>query len=493
MKKNTLFTNKLDVLRNVDLISDKDVNFLIEHRENFEKRFRTRSLFRSKFEMEAAVLRDDEHPTPDSKYWQAIGEEIVQLQELITLSYESGKLEADGDLLAVEIEQMEAKLEDLDGVADESSKGFEKRRLAIRTKKKKIEYEQIQFNLTMQRKVAKERMREIVTWEGIIAGIEPNLKHGSEDFELHHPERYLQRYQSRMNHLEILSGEEKENVMSHFQSFKDHPDNGPDRKRILPASGVQQLSQPKDSSRKEYRNEDEMLASEPVVKQFFKRETNKILVGTPHRIKEDQNASNLSLVQAPAGMSMLLEEPFGFAVADARNFCVNKAIEWGFEYLFFVDDDVIIPKNALVTLMEHLHNGYDVASGFYYRKYKPLESAPMVEDKKGRPGRVEFEIGDLIENPLVFCSGCTLYKVDAFRRIENPWYKDIFMDGRVQVTEDTYFCQQLRNLKDPPVKTVLDTNVQCLHVDKAKGILYGHPDIVEDNVVLEKYRDGFAL
>jgi hypothetical protein len=348
MQMDNLITNKLDVLRDTSLVSSDSIEFLVGHKENFEKRFRTRSLFRSKFEMEAAVLRDDEHPTPDSKYWQAIGEQCVQLQELITLSYESGKLEADGDLLSVEIDEMEDKLAN-DLFVEEASQEFERRRLLIQIRKKKIEYEQNQFSLIMQRKVAKERMREIVTWEGIIAGIEPNLKHGAEDFETHHPERYLQRYQIRMNHLEMLSGEEKENVMSHFQSFKKHPANSPDRKRILPESSVQQLSQPKDSSRKEYKDEDEMLDSEPVVAQFFKRETNKILLGTPHRSKEDKNASNLSLVQAPAGMSMLLEEPFGFAVADARNFCVNKAIDWHFEYVFFADDDVVIPRNALVT------------------------------------------------------------------------------------------------------------------------------------------------
>ena len=489
MKMDTLIANKLDVLKDTDLVSDSAVEFLVDHKENFEKRFRTRSLFRSKFEMEAAVLRDDEHPTPDSKYWQAIGEEIVQLQELITLSYESGKLETDRDLLAIEIEEMEVRLEDLEGVSDEGS--FEKRRLSIRIKKKKIEYEQTQFNLTMQRKVAKERMREIVTWEGIIAGIEPQLQHGSEDFEIHHPERYLLRYQKKMETISTLSGEDQQNVRAHFKSFQKHTDG--ERKRILPEEGHFELEQPKESNRKEYNDEDDMIANEPVVGQFFNRETDTILIGTPHRKKEDPNASALELIQPPAGMSAVLEQPYGFAVADARNFLVRKAIERTFEYLFTVDDDVIVPRNALVALMEHLHNGYDAASGFYYRKYTPLESCSMVENEKGRPGRVNFEIGDTFDNPLVFCSGCTLFRVSVLERIEPPWYKEIIVKRRVQVTEDTYLCQQLRSLDGPPVKTILDTGIQCLHVDKTKGILYGHPDIVQDNMVLEKYRSGYAV
>ena len=130
MSKDTLISNKLDVLRNAELVSLKDIDFLTDHKENFEKRLRTRSLFRSKFEMEAAVLRDDEHPTPDSKYWQAIGEQIVQLQELITLSYESGKLEADGDLLEAEIEELEDEL--ASGVG-----GYIDKKLRAQIKKKK--------------------------------------------------------------------------------------------------------------------------------------------------------------------------------------------------------------------------------------------------------------------------------------------------------------------------------------------------------------------
>ena len=486
MKMDTLIANKLDVLKDTDLVSNSAVEFLVDHKENFEKRFRTRSLFRSKFEMEAAVLRDDEHPTPDSKYWQAIGEQIVQLQELITLSYESGKFEADGDLLEIEIEEKEQEMNNLSPVDS-----LQEKRLKIEIRKKNIELQQNRFNLTMQKKVAKERMKEIVTWEGIIAGIEPQLQHGSEDFEIHHPDRYLLRYQKKMETISTLSGEDQQNVRAHFKSFQKHTDD--QRKRILPEEGHFGLEQPKNSSRVEYIDEDDMIANEPVVDQFFKRETDTILIGTPHRVKEDKNASTLELIQPPAGMSALLEQPYGFAVADARNFLVRKAIERKFEYLFTVDDDVIVPRNALVALMEHLHNGYDAASGFYYRKYTPLESCSMVENEKGRPGRVNFEIGDTFDNPLVFCSGCTLFRVSVLERIEPPWYKEIIVKGRVQVTEDTYLCQQLRSLNGPLVKTILDTGIQCLHVDKTKGIFYGHPDLVQDNMVLEKYRSGYAV
>ncbi len=497
---------ELNVLKTTGLINKSDYEFLKEHKENFEKRLKTRSIFRSKFEMEASVLNKDIHPTPDSKYWQAIGEQIVQLQELITLSFENGKHEADRELMEAEIEELEENLLDTN-----DNKKYQEKKILAKIKKKKIEIEQNKFGDILQKKTAKERMREVMEWEEIIQKLEPQLKHGSEDFGLHHPERYLKRYKLRMENLNIVDSEARENVVSHYKNFSEHPDNkelmsrlsmdnkvlenDPDNtKRILPEPGHKVLERPgpNDTCSKEYKDEDEMLKSEKVVSEFFKRATNKVLVGTPHRLKEDRNASNLHLLQIPAGMSAMAEEPFGFPVADARNFIVEKAIKDQFEYLFFIDDDLIIPKNTLVTLMNHLKNGYDVASGFYYRKYFPLESCSMIEDDKNRPDRVNFEIGETFDDVLVMCSGCTLFKTEIFRKINPPWYKEIFVKGKIQVTEDTYISQQIRNV-ETPVETILDTGIQCIHVDKDKGIFYGHSDIVQDNKILEKYRDDYAI
>ncbi|GEM_PF-4783689 len=105
MSKNDLTTHQFDipkVLGDTNLLSAEDFTFLKDHSDQFEKRFRTRSLFRSKFEMEASVLNEDVHPTPDSKYWQAIGEQNVHITELISLSYQSKKMGKDLELKEIE-------------------------------------------------------------------------------------------------------------------------------------------------------------------------------------------------------------------------------------------------------------------------------------------------------------------------------------------------------------------------------------------------------
>lgn len=468
----------IDVLRNTELIKPEDFEFLHDHVEDFEKRFRTRSLFRSKTEMIAGVLNDAEHPTADSKYWQAIGEQNVHLTELIGLSYEANKLQAECELLEAEIEELE------DRVRKETNE-FRIKKLKAKIKQKGIEIAQKQFSIVQSQKVAQERLREIRHWEDIIQQLKPHLKYGDEDFEAHHPERYYLRYENRMRNFEILEPEAKENVLKHFVAFKKLIEENPQLVAPNVPPGIpESMSQSAPSL-------EEASKSDEVVKAYFDRKVRRILVVAPHRTKEDGNATNFNKMQPPAGFSCSLCEPYGYKVADAQNFAVRKALDEGYDYIFFVEDDNVIPRNALVQLMSHKA---DIVGGFYYRKYYPLESAGMhYVDEEGRPGPIEnFKIGDVIHNTLVLPMGCTLIKVDVFRNVEYPWYKEVNVEGRPALTSDTYFCEKARKAG---YDVITDTGVQCLHVDKERGIIYGHPDIVDphSNLIKPEWTDYFAI
>ena len=432
---------KLDVIKNIELIDKNDFNFLINHQKNFAHRFETRSLFRSDYEMRKFVLDEKVHPTPDSKYWQAIGEQVVQIQELVDLSYENRKLKCD-------IKEKELFLKQYIEIRDEHTQ--------IKAEKLEIEIEQLKFQDMMQKKVAKERLSEIKNWETIIKELEPQLRYGKENFEKHHPERYALR--ERRNYQE---------------------------------EDIKQAKSAEVGCTFDFNSTEEMLKTEPFIDTFFNHNIVRILVGCPHRIKEDKPCTNLNKLQAPAAMSADLESPYGYPVAEARNLIVQKALTEDYDYIFFIDDDLIIPNNTLVILMNHLKNGYDIAGGFYYRKYKPVESCSMVEDARGRPNRIELGKELLIENPLVLCSGCTLFKTEVFENLEKPWYKQITVKERLVVTEDTYFCQRIKELNK--LKSVIDTSIQCIHVDKENGIFYGNENIIKNNQIIEKYRQFYAV
>lgn len=475
----------IDVLRGTELIKPEDFQFLHNRVGQYEKRFRTRGIFRSRTEMVAGVLNDSEHPTVDSKYWQAIGEQNVHLTELINLSYEAKKLDADNELLSAEIEELEAELK-------KAKSSIEGKKLSAQIKKKRVELAQAQFGVTQQQKTAQERLREVKLWDDIIATLEPNLEFGSEDFELHHPKRYLLRYQGRMNNFNELDVSAKESVMTHYLSFSKMAQDGgsPLPKNAIP---LQKKNIPEgfsESAEIDYTSLKDAEVSDDIVKSYFDQKVRKILVAAPHRTKDDGNVTNFFALQTPAGFTCTMFEPYGYAVSDAQNLTVKKAIEEGYDYIFFVEDDNLIPRNALVQL---LHRKSDMAGGLYYRKYLPLETAGMHCTADGYPSSIDnYEIGDIIEDTLVVCSGCTLIKVETLKKIDYPWYKAISVNGRPALTSDTYICQKLRNVK---ARIITDTGVQCLHIDRDKGILYGHTDIIdyEKNEIRSKWRDYFAV
>lgn len=494
--------DKLDILKGSELINPDDINYLLEHKEEFQERFIKRSFFRSKFEMEYAVLSNSEHPTPDSKYWQAIGEQAVHVQEVLSLDFEYKKTMAD-------IEYTQAQIEDLEYQLNQDFEhDFDRKKIEAKLKKKCIQLKEKEFSLVLQKKTAKERIKEIKNWTDIIKELEPQVKYGFDDFEKHHAERYIMRYGQRLQNLNLLKPEDREHVIKNFISFAQAPENQEMARKYLP-DGIQLPGLPKTENQKQieedlkeiglnesnFSSKDEMMEKDPVTQNFFNRRIRRILVATPHRTdpKEnviDRNVTNFHLLQVPAAFDVQIEEPFGLSVSDARNFIINKAIKEEYDYIFFVDDDVLIPRNTLVKLMYHKT---DIVGGFYYRKYFPLESVGMHVDKDDYPVPIEnFEIGDLIHNTLVLPSGITLIKTKIFKEMDPPWYKTCSVKNRISITEDTYVCQRIRDLG---YDIITDTGIQGIHIDKMTGVLYGHPEIVnaDKNQVYQQWRDHFAI
>jgi len=522
-----------EVIQGTSLLKLEDIDFLNEHASQFEQRFNARSIFRSKFEMEASVLNDDVHPTPDSKYFQAIGEQNVHLTELISLIYNVKKGGKDIELKGIDLDEVNLQLKRLhrenvelceriskpDAVASrEDADRLDELPILINRKEKEIEkleleLDELKFNIKQSNKVAQERIREVKQWEAIIAKLVPQLEFGIEDFELHHPKRYVQRYGRRAMHLDILNPEDKENVVSHFLSFAGHTDNKEEAKKFLKdmvtvggmpmnhglvkalqasigQPNLQQLSAP-DVKRldQDYPSKEIANLDDPVVKSFFIRKTLKILVCSPHRLPTDKIIMNMWALQTPAAFDCQLWEPHGMSVAEARTSSIKKAIAEGYQFIQWIDDDMILPRNALVQLISHVA---DIVGGFYYRKYEPIESCGMHEyvinnEMVPRPIK-DFKIGEVIHHTLVLPSGCTLLNLDIFKneKMEEPWYRTVTITGAPAITEDTYFCQKAR-LAGYDVLT--DTGVQCIHVDLASNRIFGHPEVVDmsKNIILNPY------
>lgn len=207
----------------------------------------------------------------------------------------------------------------------------------------------------------------------------------------------------------------------------------------------------------------------------------RILIASPHRARGDSLVINPRLLQCSPTMMWEGYEPCGMTVAQARTECVCFAKRGGFTHIFFIDDDVIIPRDTLLKLASH---DADIVGGVYCQKQEPVESfiKRVVTDPSGGPDIVtplpfdQYAIGDIIQNALFVPGGCMLINTQVFDRITRPWFQTARIVGHGVIGDDEYFSQKARLV---PYNLIIDTGVQCIHVDKRTGKKYGHPGVID--------------
>ena len=178
-----------------------------------------------------------------------------------------------------------------------------------------------------------------------------------------------------------------------------------------------------------------------------------------------------------AGHEVLFEFVRGYDVATARNKIANRAIDLRTDYVLMVDNDVVLPKDALVNLTEDLK---EVCLGYYahrdtdniYRgrtcvcklyqpdgvKYfnYPLESEYTADELKelreGGTAKLRIHGGGM---------GCAFIRTDVFRRLKYPWYDWVNYGDGYMLSEDLFFCEKCRKAQIP---IYTDTRVGCGHL-----------------------------
>lgn len=171
--------------------------------------------------------------------------------------------------------------------------------------------------------------------------------------------------------------------------------------------------------------------------------------------------SRLQLIM-PTGHDFVEIRIVGKKIAEAREDVAEKAVELGVKYLFFLDWDVLPPPETLDRLVYLADNNptYDVFSGLYCTKAHP--AAPLIFREWGQGVDYNWTVGDLLDCVGV-PAGCMLIRVGSLARVDRPWFHT---DGG---TEDLWFCKRVAAAGG---KIMLDTAVQCGHIDNMTGIIY---------------------
>jgi hypothetical protein len=174
----------------------------------------------------------------------------------------------------------------------------------------------------------------------------------------------------------------------------------------------------------------------------------------------------------------------GLEVGKARNAAAQEAVKVGAEYLFFIDNDVILKPQTLNRLVWLADNwpDYGIFSGVYCTKTP--NSVPLIFKKVENPGHGEvfwdWTPGDLLKDDILGCGmGCCLIRVSLLKAMLDK-YPDAPLFETVPPTingkgcsEDIWFCTRAR--LEFNSKIMIDTSLICNHIDKLTGTMYGLP------------------
>lgn len=233
-----------------------------------------------------------------------------------------------------------------------------------------------------------------------------------------------------------------------------------------------------------------------------------IVIGCLKRNEQDvcvTDAENMLVI--PGELNHVIDYLWGHSADTGRNMVIQRAMEVGSRYVFFIDDDTLVPRNALAILYSELKK-YDrnddkenqvvpaAIAGHYYKKTLPLESSHLyVMNGKTIPIRPE-DLDGSSDIPIINCdgilaAGCMLIDLEKCKKFNMtlPYFMELrAADGDMVGTDDIHFT---RKVYDHNLTCLLHTGIKCLHIDKKHKKVYGirgeDPYAVNDiNIFLKK-------
>lgn len=137
---------------------------------------------------------------------------------------------------------------------------------------------------------------------------------------------------------------------------------------------------------------------------------------------------------AMGGIDVGVLNPRGAYVQKNRFRGVKKALEFGVDYILFIDTDMSFPNNSLVQLIKAEK---DIVGANYVRRAPPYDSLAKTTN-----GKSQFVSG-IVEVDWI-PTGLLLVKTDVFRALPRPWF-EVKWNGIDYVGEDYSFCNLARN------------------------------------------------
>lgn len=183
----------------------------------------------------------------------------------------------------------------------------------------------------------------------------------------------------------------------------------------------------------------------------------------------------LAQLQLPRNVEPLQRSiVMGNYVPAQRELIMRDAIDGGFDYLFFVDDDVVLPADALERLVETAEADplTAVVGGLYYSRdsVRPITVADWDSGDTSTAHVPAFtsRSTDVVDG-IGF--GCALLRVAAARKLTAPYFPaHVYIERGARrarlCDEDFLYCERVRHAGNV---VRLDARVHCAHYDRASN------------------------
>lgn len=221
----------------------------------------------------------------------------------------------------------------------------------------------------------------------------------------------------------------------------------------------------------------------------------KVLIAIPTNVGiEAETFKSIYDLEVPEGMETDFQFFYGYRIDQVRNLIVSWARDY--DYVFFVDSDIVLPSNALTSLYEELkyNNTVKVATGIYIqRREENIFELYKRNDLGGHVNIPANEMAHYIANDRLLtvsaCGfGCALVDTGVFGATSYPWFDYRHAIDHVNTySEDLYFCDKVY---EAGYFIVAKTDVICEHIGKRKFVVptpdKSHLDKIADKDLLPK-------
>lgn len=214
-----------------------------------------------------------------------------------------------------------------------------------------------------------------------------------------------------------------------------------------------------------------------------------IIIAQPRRSEAETPAQIFDAAKGGAhldmaGYSYRHIDIFGEKVDVARNYLMDVALESGAKYMLFIGEDTVLPWYGFSKLHETAEkNPGSIVCGVYYFKF----SNPMiiVREENGHVRPANVDPGQVFETWQTGMD-CMLIPIEVLKKLkdEDPELPFCCIGYGIEdlpfIGEDNFFTYRTRK---NGIKTLVDTDVQCLHMDLATGKYTAHPKVNLDDYI----------